>query len=522
MTTNSTDSKKNRLCSAWERRDLPIDSSFNKLKNTSGMSRTVICTAMERLEPGKKFSDPNSLYCKVRTGRLSKQEISNKDYNTKASALFWEIEELVRALTAARLHNPRAEGDALARETFRELANGLTGKNPDSLRYPDYYSLRYESIRASMFEDFWPEISARMFLITNLLTGQPPQELEANLRTALPVLDDLIIQLAAQGSEEEFQPQQADVSVIKALYEDLLKLRNEITTSAYGDRKINFDRVQPEQEISNLVSVMERQKKTLGPAELDAFEANYNKFLCVNDPLIQQHIPDAREFMQRYSELHTYIKGAPKEYEAQIREELQKYVQRLFEDLFHFDDVPYSYDEYHSRSAQTAFLSNRLRNAHEQIRAAIHAPLYHLRMYNTLFHFGAVITKNGETLTASLLQDLNKLAQDFPQLPLYHSGQAFDEKTFTEAYAATASPYLRGKTLNANLVEQFLLRNDLHGWASLLHAECELVAAWKAETAVQECIQQVKFLNKHLTRCMEQMKQQEESQRRKRKKKAAT
>ena len=75
MTTNSTDSKKNRLCSAWERRDLPIDSSFNKLKNTSGMSRTVICTAMERLEPGKKFSDPNSLYCKVRTGRLSKQVI---------------------------------------------------------------------------------------------------------------------------------------------------------------------------------------------------------------------------------------------------------------------------------------------------------------------------------------------------------------------------------------------------------------------------------------------------------------
>ena len=210
MTAGSTDSKKNRLCSAWERRDLPIDSSFNKLKNTSGMSRTVICTAMERLEPGKE-SDRNTLYCKVRTGRLSEQEKDNCDYNTKASALFWEIEELVRALTAARLHNPRAEGDALARETFRELADGLTGKNPDSLRYPDYYSLRYESIRASMFEDFWPEISARMFLIINLLTKQPPQELEANLRTALPILDDLIIQLAAQGSEEEFQPQHLEL-----------------------------------------------------------------------------------------------------------------------------------------------------------------------------------------------------------------------------------------------------------------------------------------------------------------------
>ena len=114
MTSDSTDSKKNRLCSAWERRDLPIDSSFNKLKNTSGMSRTVICTAMERLEPGKE-SDRNTLYYKVRTGRLSEQEKDNCDYNTKASALFWEIEELVRALTAARLHNPRAEGDALAR-----------------------------------------------------------------------------------------------------------------------------------------------------------------------------------------------------------------------------------------------------------------------------------------------------------------------------------------------------------------------------------------------------------------------
>lgn len=521
MTTGSTDSKKNRLCSAWERRDLPIDSSLNQLKKHSGMSRTVICTAMERLEPGKEF-DQDSLYYKVRTGRLSEQEKEKRDYNTKASALFWEIEELVRALTAARLHNPRAEGDALARETFRELANGLTGKNPDSLRYPDYYSLRYESIRASMFEDFWPEISARMFLITDLLTRQLPPELEANLRTALPVLDDLIIQLAVQRSDEEFKPQQADVSIIKALYEDLMKLRKEITTSAYGDRKINFDRAQPEKEIKELVDVMKQYKKTLGPAELDAFEANYDKFLCVNDPVIQGYIPDAREFMQRYSELHTYIKGEPKEYEVQVREELQKYVQRLFEDLLHFDDVPYSYDEYHSHSAQTAFLSNRLRNAHEQIRAAIHAPLYHLRMYNTLFHFGAVITKNGEKLTASLLQDLNKLAQDFPQLPLYHSGQAFDKKAFTEAYATTASPYLFGKTVPSDLVEQFLLRNDLRGWASLLHAECELVAAWKSEIAVQECIQQVKFLNKHLTRCMEQMKQQEESQRRKRKKKAAT
>ena len=151
-----------------------------------------------------------------------------------------------------------------------------------------------------------------------------------------------------------------------------------------------------------------------------------------------------------------------------------------FENLFHFDDVPYSYDEYHSRSAQTAFLSNRLRNAHEQIRSAIHTPLYHLRMYNTLFHFGAVITKNGENLTASLLQDLNKLAQDFPQLPLYHSEQAFDEKAFTEAYAATASPYLHNTTLNASIkgwLNKFSARHGLphihphrfrHSLASLL------------------------------------------------------
>ena len=61
MTSDSTDSKKNRLCSAWERRDLSIDSSLNQLKKHSGMSRTVICTAMERLESEKEF-DSDSLY----------------------------------------------------------------------------------------------------------------------------------------------------------------------------------------------------------------------------------------------------------------------------------------------------------------------------------------------------------------------------------------------------------------------------------------------------------------------------
>lgn len=502
-------------CYVWERRDLPIDSSFNKLEESSGMSRTVICTAMERLEPGKK-RDKDSFYYQVRTGRLSEQEKTQKDYNTKASALFWEIEELVRAMAAARLNTPKAEGDVLAQETFRELSHGLVRKKPDTIRYPDYYSLRSDNIKTFMFEEFWPEIHARLVFLSDLLTNQSPKDLDTNLRAALPVLDALIIQLVTQPSEtNRSDSQPVDVSTIKSLYKDLLKFRTGITRLGPGGRQIDFGQMQPENEIKELVDIMIKPRKTLTPAELDAFEKKYDKILCTNDPVIQDLIPDAREFMQRYSELHTYIKGEPREFEAQVRKELQAYVHGIFEDLRHCDEVPYSYDTYRSDFVQAAFLSSRLKNAHEQIRAAIHVPLYHLRMYNTLDYYGAKVTKNGEKLTEALLQDLNTLAETFPQLPLYHSGKTFDTKAFVKAYTTTAAPYLDGKTLPHNLVKKFPSEKEQDSWARLLQAECELIAAWNAESTVHECVQQVEFLKEQLAIVTEHLNHQEKKPRQK-------
>lgn len=494
----------------WGRTDLPIDSSGQQLAESVNRSRTMLASTLEALEPGNK-REPDSLFYQVFHDRLDPwRESRVKDDNT-AAAVYWEITDLLRAMITVR-GQARLKGEELAWAALWELGQKLMNKESKALQYPDYYALRYEQVRKSMFQKFEPEINLRLQYLWMLLAGQSSGDIERNLRMALPVLDNLILDLTNGKTEEQSGTTsgKSSVSALKSLYNDLLKTRKEITIIDSGFRKVDFGKGKLGRANEELAAAMTRAHKTFTEADKRAFESNFNCYLCEIDDNLKSERPKTQAFMERYAQLSRYIGENSVSYEEEVRRELYEYVKKLFDDLDHLNNMFYRQNTYGQESkdsaaqigADTAFLGKRLENAHEQIQSRIHIQMRVLRITNTMKYLEIGRSKRDAELTEWLKLVAGQLGQEFQDLPLYREGQTFDVAQFAAAYNQRVPRCLGCRGLDFETISEAWseeAEKSLRDWAGLLRLECELVAIHAADETVQACMEEVRWLKTELT-----------------------
>lgn len=498
--------------------DYPIDSSLNQLSATLGVSRKLVCTSLEALE--QSDDDGFSLYDEIVKGRRRQPQTGEDPQTTCSAAVYWEARDLIAALALERAAHKKAQGNELARHTLRKLADTITRKQDEELKFADYHFLRHESIRANMYRSFHPEIEKRLRKIYELATT-PSTDLQAeNLALSIPTLDNLIIQMSYEV--EPGQAEDAGVATVKKLYKDLTAMRvDRLYVEEEGFFYSNFGKLEKSDTTEHLAKTMKQRPKNLTHEDCEQFAAEYNDLLCRADPEITRSKDASLKFMSAYRQLAQYLleqSDADKDFleklKADIKEELKAYIKSMFDAIQRFDDVPYFHTTFNNEaSVQTAFLGSRLAFAHDHIHAAIHAPLVLIRLLYVRQYFGVERSSKDHTLARNIFVTLEQLADSVnksehcPPLPLYKQNSEFNSLEFTNEFNGSVVPFLGVEEVSLEKINAMLSSEDMRAWGELLRLECLVVACEVANQIIDECTNQVLLIQKQLGRVTQNVKQ---------------
>ena len=509
--------------------ELPIDKSLNQLSQElnreygSGPVKSFSRNMIKRALGDLSKDGQNSIYQHVFRHQLDSSRSTSDGVDTHPSIIEWEISDVIKAIARARAYFGKKQGvseEELAEQAMKFLRESLVWGSKEDLE-KDYRSaqiLMNSYMQDQVIREHDAEVLTRLEWIKRLTLHQPAGVAVRTIREALPILDNLIILLAQEYDPNVPTTHTASES-LQEVYERLLLVRQDIRDQQSIPPQFQFrlsDAAQ-EQLLKNLeeefseswrrfIKDANKQKKS---------EALYNRFLLAY--LAEHNAEEMRqlhEFLATYQDLLQYIERqtTPKELQKSIREELSTYVRDLFRDVENGDWLPYTYTLHQKNTARTAFIAERTKYAHEQLRAAIHIPLRLLQFHTYLKIFNikdapelAIPVFSLQGSLFSWLSEAEKTVQDlrrsYPELSLLWKAQEPEVRYFYETYASWVFPVFHRDVFQYEQLRDAsqVIAHDgtdapimsiINGTSILLKANGQLVAAFIVDQATQEIMEQ--------------------------------
>lgn len=423
-------------------------------------------------------------------------ENSNRPSDTRAATIDWEVEPLVKAAARARSTKKRLRGNDLIERTFDILVNDISSMpNEDILKDVRTTAiLQSDIVKFHLIYGYYPQIMARLNLIWQATLCQPPEISSKNMRYAIPVLDQLLIDLL-QEMKPSISAPTIGSSAIEGVYTNLESIRPRYEGNRANDDKVFYFEVNEHSDA--LKECLNRMPPKASKEELNALKAVYNAYLS------EQHselFKTVQKFKDSYLDIRSYLqKEEPDDALRQkVEGELKQYVCDIFEDINKLESIPYTYSRYTSDHSSGAFITESTKRAHDQIWIALNEPfrLLKLNVFVKGFHVDRLLEGASEeskqdtlavlrTLYHHIDLELGKLSDSFCELPLMESLSAEPTDEFFDCYAKEVLPVFKDAALNTEKLMDRIHTlqkggDDIAAFspaASVLRANAQIVAA---------------------------------------------
>lgn len=448
-------------------------------------------------------------------------ENSNRPSDTRAATIDWEVEPLVKAAARARSTKKRLRGNDLIERTFHILVNDISAMSNEDIQKDVRTAaiLQSDIVRFYLIYGYYPQIMARLNLIWQATLCQPPEISSKNMRYAIPVLDQLLIDLAPEKASEKSktseESKESSVSVptigssaIKDVYTNLESIRPRFEGSRANDNKVFYFEVNEHSDA--LKECLNRMPPKASKEELNALKAVYNAYLS------EQHselFKTVQKFKDSYLDIRSYLqKEEPNDALRQkVEGELRQYVCDIFEDINKLESIPYTYSRYTSDHSSGAFITESTKRAHDQIWIALNEPfrLLKLNVFIKGFHVNRLLEGASEeskqdtlavlrTLYHHIDLELGKLSDSFCELPLMESLSAEPTDEFFDRYTKEVLPVFKDAALNEEKLMDRIHTLQIGGddiaafspAASVLRANAQIVAAHLIHKCATEIMDQ--------------------------------
>ena len=508
--------------------ELPVDRSLNQIHRelkqeypANAYSRNLIRHAIKNLSSSDRKNHNNiSIYNEIFCRRNEPGGIDDS-VDTRPAAIEWEVVEVVKAITRAKAFwgKKQISAETLAEKALEYLMQDLldyTERDAES-DFRKYQVLKEPYIQDHLISQYEDELTRRLDLVFRLTIRQPASIAVHTLRRALPALDNLIIDLAQEPLAAQEQPAPLALDAMLNLYQNLRSVRF-FAAHGSGDRTIQFrfSMRQKTELLDNLKkqfrddqqNQIDVQLKKLSDEDRKQMEKCYNQYLCAfvaeNEPNVVDQI---KTFLKSYDDVRTYIQRhlSVADLHQTVLDELTSYACDIFRDAERCDYLPYSYSMYQADSASTAFVTERTKYAHDQIRAAIHEPLRLLQIHAYMKFFRLDYVPDLAIAAFSMIEPLEQwreaverslkaLQENHPALPLILGIQDASIEEFIEQYTSLAIPMFKEDAFSQDQIKRitqslcskksYMEAVDLA--AQILKANCQLVVASIINCAVDE------------------------------------
>ena len=455
-------------------------------------------------------------------------ENSNRPSDTRAATIDWEVEPLVKAAARARSTKKRLRGNDLIERTFYILVNDISAMSNEDIQKDVRTAAILQSniVKFYLIYGYYPQIMARLNLIWQETLCQPPEISSKNMRYAIPVLDQLLIDLAPEkASEESEASKESSVSVptivssaIEDVYKNLESIRPRCEGNRANDNKVFYFEVNDYSDA--LKECLNRMPPKASKEELNVLKAVYNAYLS------EQHselFKTVQKFKDSYLDIRSYLqKREPDDALRQkVEGELKQYVCDIFEDINKLESIPYTYSKYTSDHSSGAFITESTKRAHDQIWIALNEPfrLLKLNVFIKGFHVDRLLEGAPEeskqdtlavlrTLYHHIDFELGKLSDSFCELPLMKSLSAKPTDEFFDCYAEEVLPVFKDAALNTEKLMDRIHTLQIGGddiaafspAASVLRANAQIVAAHLIHKCATEIMDQYSALESVLAK----------------------
>ena len=428
---------------------LPIDQSLHAfmLQLNEGraekdqLTAKLVCNALGAVPKESDQAAPeDSIYQDVFKNKYDNEDRSGR--HTYPIPIFWETQDLFRAICKGRKQNRKLKNEPLAKASLEFLIDDLKKRNPTTVgeRYQDFQLLKDEYIRSRLIEDAGGEIRTRLGLIHGLVIPRSANQALKRMKLAFPVLDELIIRLLQEESvgNEDGSECASPLKSLQEYYARLLECRPKpvlpdpnslafkVTFQPTAQPELTKDLVERLKKLGShpddTDKLKETQKAKRAKKAQEAQEAFGQYLRRRSGEMDPEGAKTADEFAFEYAGLMQYIQRSESWSSTQklIRKELYTYIRNLCSDAVNLDYVPYDYASYEETDASTAFIRELCRHAHNQIRAAVHHPLRLIQESAYLAYFYPVAAAKDPDTAAQFAQALGTLLA--PQLLGWENG----------------------------------------------------------------------------------------------------
>ena len=446
-------------------------------------------------------------------------ENSNRPSDTRAASIDWEVEPLVKAAARARSTKKRLRGNDLIERTFDILINDISAMSNEDIQKDVRTAAILQSniVKFYLIYGYYPQIMARLNLIWQATLCQPPEISSKNMRYAIPVLDQLLIDLL-QEMKPSISVPTIGSSAIEDVYTNLESIRPRCEGNRANDDKVFYFEVNDHSDA--LKERLNRMPPKASKEELNALKAVYNAYLS------EQHselFETVQKFKDSYLDIRSYLqKGEPDDTLRQkVEGELKQYVCDIFEDINKLESIPYTYSKYTSDYSSGAFITESTKRAHDQIWIALNESfrLLKLNVFIKGFHVDRLLEGAPEeskqdtlavlrTLYHHIDLELGKLSDSFCELPLMESLSAEPTDEFFDCYAKEVLPVFKDAALNTEKLMDRIHTLQIGGddiaafspAASVLRANAQIVAAHLIHKCATEIMDQYSALESVLAK----------------------
>mgnify|MGYP004468748385 CR=1 FL=1 len=380
--------------------------------------------------------------------------------------------------------------------------------------------LQSDIVKFYLIYGYYPQIMARLNLIWQATLCQPPEISSKNMRYAIPVLDQLLIDLAPEKASEESSVSVPTIgsSAIKDVYTNLESIRPRFEGSRANDNKVFYFEVNDHSDA--LKERLNRMPSKASKEELNALKAVYNAYLS------EQHselFKTVQAFKDSYLDIRSYLQKGESDdaLRQKVEGELKQYVCDIFEDINKLESIPYTYSKYTSDHSSGAFITESTKRAHDQIWIALNEPfrLLKLNVFIKGFHVDRLLEGASEeskqdtlavlrTLYHHIDLELGKLSDSFCELPLMESLSAEPTDEFFDCYAKEVLPVFKDAALNTEKLMDRIHTlqkggDDIAAFspaASVLRANAQIVAAHLIHKCATEIMDQYSALESVLAK----------------------
>ena len=528
---------------------LPLDSSSKQFEDTlkkvvsdGSISRKVMRNACADLPiEGAEGEAGLSLYDFLNQNRYESYDGNEK--NTYRLPIYWEIQDLLAAICVARKKDRRLKGDALAKETLSILVENMKKHDPAELgkKYAELQLLKEEYVRAKLIQNYQEELQQRLDVVWMMTLEQPANVAVETMQIAFPALDALVVNLLQIDHPTEASEPLLALPCVQSYFERLMSVRPKIKKSKTDcTEEYEFSLEGHPQIIKNLQEKLEvlqnprKEKPHHGTtlekmpkndralqADVSAARDAFDQYLRVRSEITEsEHIvSELTTFLKNYQALDCYFhkEASWEKVEFSVREELQTYIRNMFADLRVRNYVPYDYSEFQQGHVDSAFIAERCKNAHNQIRASLHAPLRLLMEIEYIQYFHPNITESDKykkDLSQLLAKQLaawldntekvfKSLSDTYKAIPLLMNRPQSDVSKFVKNYNENVTQALQEGPAKEKMIMSFMQATGEDDTAIdrvlrmkvLLLLECQMIAVWHMEEAIQEIKTQYTMLH---------------------------